>query len=69
MEPIHVIVCERTIAFRATATVEGVENKIRESCGLQHGRLEDQDGVALVNSDTFAAGATYKFVDGIERGK
>ena len=63
------IVRGRTIAFRATATVEGVKNEIRESCGLQHGRLEDQDGVALVNSDSFTAGANYKFVDGIERGQ
>lgn len=68
MDRIHVIVGPETIDFRASMTVEVVENRIREGCVLQGGWLE-LDGLALVDGDDFVAGQTYNFVGGIPQGK
>ena len=48
----------QTIDYRASMTVEAVENRIRAGCVLQGGWLE-LDGLALVEGDVFVAGTTY----------
>jgi hypothetical protein len=68
MERIHVTVGPQTIDFRASTTVEAVENKIRNSCVLQGGRLE-LDGLVLIEGDAFVPETTYNFVGGIPLGK
>jgi hypothetical protein len=68
MERIHVTVGHETIDFRATMTVEAVENKIRSRCVLQGGGLE-VDGLVLIEGDAFVPGTTYSFVGGIPLGK
>ena len=56
------------IDFRASMTVEAVENKIRSRCVLQGGGLE-LDGLVLIEGDAFVPGTTYSFVGGIPLGK
>ena len=68
MERIHVTVGSLTIDFRASMTVDAVENTIRSRCVLQGGGLE-LDGLALAEGDAFVAGTTYSFVRGIPLGK
>jgi hypothetical protein len=68
MERIHVTVGPQTIDFRASMTVEAVENEIRGSCVLQGGRLE-LDGLVLIEGDAFVPETTYNFVGGIPLGK
>jgi hypothetical protein len=68
MERIHVTVGPQTIDFRASMTVEAVENKIRSRCGLQFGGLE-LDGLVLIEGDAFVPKTTYSFVGVIPPGK
>ena len=68
MERIHVTVGPQTIDYRASTTVEAVENRIRSRCVLQGGGLE-LDGLALVEGDVLVAVTTYSFVGGIPLGK
>ena len=68
MERIHVAVGTQTIDFRASMTVNAVQNIIRERCVLNGGWLE-LDNLVLTDEDTFVAGETYNFVRGIPQGE
>lgn len=68
MERIHVAVGTQTIDFRASMTVNAVQNIIRERCVLNGGWLE-LDNLVLAEDDVFADGRTYNFVGGISPGK
>ena len=57
------------ITSGVTEKLGNVLSTIHESCGLQHGRLEDLNGVAVVTDEEFTANAEFNFVGGMAPGK